>query len=207
MDTLSILDEIENVLKISAYPMNWPLGCGADFKGVWERKSGLVHLFERTVGGAFRAPVLTRGITDPTVRDLLDKNTYDTICEEVEMVEHVGVKFDPQDVFDGKQHRFFSAVLQIISVFSCFSMALSSIHHHRLQELLRLKLSPRIHLNFQDLSLKFRQTLIHNIVTGWLLSGLSPVNLHVICRLFMYGQENGCVSPIPTRFSGVSECQ
>ncbi|NLE00180.1 MAG: peptide chain release factor 3 [Fibrobacter sp.] len=102
MDTLSILDEIENVLKISAYPMNWPLGCGADFKGVWERKSGLVHLFERTVGGAFRAPVLTRGITDPTVRDLLDKNTYDTICEEVEMVEHVGVKFDPQDVFDGK---------------------------------------------------------------------------------------------------------
>ncbi len=102
LDTLAILDEIEQVLKISAYPMNWPLGSGIDFKGVWDRKTGLVHLFERTVGGAFRAPVATHGITDPTVRNLLDQSTYDKICEELAMVEEVGARFDLNDILGGK---------------------------------------------------------------------------------------------------------
>ncbi len=102
LDTLAILDEIEQVLEISAYPMNWPLGSGIDFKGVWERKTGLVHLFERTVGGAFRAPVATHGIADQNVRNLLDQNTYDRICEEMDMVEGAGARFDLGDVLVGK---------------------------------------------------------------------------------------------------------
>jgi len=102
LDTLAILDEIEQVLEISAYPMNWPLGSGIDFKGVWERKTGLVHLFERTVGGAFRAPVATHGIADQNVRNLLDQNTYDKICEEMAMVEGAGAKFDLVDILGGK---------------------------------------------------------------------------------------------------------
>lgn len=102
LDTLAILDEIEQVLKISAYPVNWPLGSGIDFKGVWDRKTGLVHLFERTTGGAFKAPVATHGITDESVRNLLDENTYQKICEEVEMVEQVGVQFNHDDVLRGK---------------------------------------------------------------------------------------------------------
>lgn len=102
LDTLAILDEIEQVLKISAYPVNWPLGSGVDFKGVWERKTGLVHLFERTVGGAFRAPVATHGINDPTVKNMLDENTYNKISEEVAMVEEVGAKFSIDDIFAGK---------------------------------------------------------------------------------------------------------
>lgn len=102
LDTLAILDEIEQVLEISAYPMNWPLGSGIDFKGVWERKTGLVHLFERTVGGAFRAPVATHGIADQNVRNLLDQNTYDRICEEMAMVEEAGAKFDLDDILGGK---------------------------------------------------------------------------------------------------------
>jgi peptide chain release factor 3 len=102
LDTLAILDEIEQVLKISTYPMNWPLGSGVDFKGVWDRKTGLVHLFERTVGGAFKAPVATHGISDRVVRNLLDQNTYERICEEVAVVEEVGVKFNPDDILEGK---------------------------------------------------------------------------------------------------------
>ncbi|HEX3019662.1 MAG TPA: hypothetical protein VHP36_05145 [Chitinispirillaceae bacterium] len=57
---------------------------------------------KRQSGGAFRAPVATHGITDPTVRNLLDVNTYDKICEEVAMVEQVGAQFDLGDIFAGK---------------------------------------------------------------------------------------------------------
>jgi peptide chain release factor 3 len=102
LDTLAIIDEIESVLHIGACPMNWPLGSGVDFKGLWDRDSKQVHLFERTVGGAYRAPVTTHGLADPFVRNLLDPAVYHTVCEEVDMIEHVGVKFTIEDVLHGK---------------------------------------------------------------------------------------------------------
>jgi len=102
LDTLAILDEIENVLKINAYPVNWPLGCGVDFKGVWDRRTGQAHLFERTVGGAYRAPVSTCGLDDPLIRDLLPERLYTTIAEELEMLDHAGAALDNDDIVAGR---------------------------------------------------------------------------------------------------------
>ena len=48
LDPLGLLDELESVLGIKAYPMNWPLGSGVTFKGVWDRQTRLAHMFERT---------------------------------------------------------------------------------------------------------------------------------------------------------------
>mgnify|MGYP000902695885 FL=1 len=63
-EPLELLDEIESVLKISACPMNWPLGTGFDFKGVWDRQTKMAHLFERTPGGAYRAHPDSEGDVD-----------------------------------------------------------------------------------------------------------------------------------------------
>ncbi len=102
LDTLALLDEIEQVLKIGAYPMNLPLGSGVDFKGVLDRRTGLAYFYERTPGGVYRAPVATHGLSDPIVRDSLSPTVYDTLCEEMEMVEHAGVSFSAEDVLAGK---------------------------------------------------------------------------------------------------------
>src|SRR6476469_4656581 len=56
LEPLALLDELERVLNIRAFPMNWPIGNGIDFKGVYDRMQKQVHLFERTAGGAYRAP-------------------------------------------------------------------------------------------------------------------------------------------------------
>src|SRR5216117_864356 len=64
-EPLSLLDELERVLGIGAFPVNWPIGNGADFKGVFDRLQRQVHLFERTVGGAYRAPVEIGSMSDP----------------------------------------------------------------------------------------------------------------------------------------------
>ena len=45
-DPLELLDELERVLSIGAYPMNWPLGTGFQFRGVFDRLARQVHLFE-----------------------------------------------------------------------------------------------------------------------------------------------------------------
>jgi peptide chain release factor 3 len=93
-EPLALLDELENVLGLSAYPVNWPLGAGTFFKGVWDRRTMTAHLFERTSGGAYRAPVSTGGLTDPLIRERLDEATYRQVCEEVELLEGAGTAYD-----------------------------------------------------------------------------------------------------------------
>lgn len=101
-DPLALVDELESVLGIGAYPMNWPLGTGITFKGIWDRQTKLAHLYERTPKGAFRAPVATSGLDDAIVHEQLDPETYRTVCEEVEMLESMGAPFDPEAVLAGK---------------------------------------------------------------------------------------------------------
>jgi peptide chain release factor 3 len=101
-EPLALLDQLEEVLGIQTYPVNWPLGTGIDFKGIWDRQTKLAHLFERTTGGAYRAPVMTAGLNDPIIRERLDDRTYAATCEELEILEAAGAEFCPQDVLNAK---------------------------------------------------------------------------------------------------------
>ena len=96
-----MLDELERVLSIKAFPVNWPIGTGPDFKGVFDRQQHQVHLFERTVGGQFRAPVSIGNLSDPVIRDRLDEQTFNKVTEELHMLEHAGESFDAAEVLAG----------------------------------------------------------------------------------------------------------
>src|SRR5215471_7932145 len=82
-EPLSLLDELERVLGIGAFPVNWPIGTGFGFRGVYDRRAKQVHLFERTVGGQFRAPVSVGGLHDPLIRSRLAEPTYHKVAEEL----------------------------------------------------------------------------------------------------------------------------
>ncbi len=101
-EPLELLDELERVLGISAYPVNWPLGTGSEFKGVWDRTTQLAHAFERTAGGAYRAPVATAGLDDPFIRQCLNETAYRQVREEIELLETAGADFDPAGLATGK---------------------------------------------------------------------------------------------------------
>jgi peptide chain release factor 3 len=100
--TLDLLDELENVLGIHAFPVNWPLGDGPRFKGVYDRENKQVHLFERTAHGAFRAPVSVSGIGDENVKSAIDENVYRQVCDELELLEGAGADFDVGKVLGGE---------------------------------------------------------------------------------------------------------
>jgi peptide chain release factor 3 len=100
-EPLELLDELEKVLGISAFPVNWPLGTGPNFRGVYDRLSKQVHLFERTKAGAYQAPVQVVGIDDPAIRARLDESVYTTVREEIEMLEGAGASFDEESVLAG----------------------------------------------------------------------------------------------------------
>ncbi|HTL58860.1 MAG TPA: peptide chain release factor 3 [Candidatus Limnocylindrales bacterium] len=101
-DPLSLLDELERVLGIAAYPVNWPLGDGQDFRGVFDRKGKLVHFFERVPGGEYRAPVSVHGLSDPVVRNQMAPDVYARTVEELAMLDGAGARFDHEAVLAGE---------------------------------------------------------------------------------------------------------
>ena len=101
-DPIALMDELEAVLGIKSCAMNWPLGNGIDFRGVYDRAEKKVHLFERVVGGKYRAAVNVTGLDDPLVREKLDEHTYKTVREQIEMIEIAGAEFDHEQVLAGK---------------------------------------------------------------------------------------------------------
>jgi peptide chain release factor 3 len=99
---LELCDELESVLGIQAYPLNWPLGDGPEFKGVYDRQSRQVHLFERTQAGAYRAPVAVSDIHDEAVRHVVAPDVYQRVCNELELLDGAGADFGLSRVLAGE---------------------------------------------------------------------------------------------------------
>jgi peptide chain release factor 3 len=99
---LSLLDELERVLGIGAFPVNWPIGNGFEFQGVFDRRTHQVYLFERTVGGQYRAPVTIGTFGDPLIRGRLSAETFAQVSEELEVLQGAGETFDQASVLAGK---------------------------------------------------------------------------------------------------------
>ena len=100
--SMDLLDELESVLGIHAFPVNWPLGDGPRFRGVYDREQKQVHLFERTIHGAYRAPVSVKGIGDESVKAAMEDATYQQVCDELELLEGAGADFDLAKVLAGE---------------------------------------------------------------------------------------------------------
>jgi len=102
LEPLALIDELESVLGIGAYAMNYPLGTGFEFKGLFDRQNKNVHLFEKTSGGMFKAPVSISDINNEIVKEKLSSEEYEKFIEELEMLDTAGEQFDPQGIVEGK---------------------------------------------------------------------------------------------------------
>jgi peptide chain release factor 3 len=106
-EPLALLDELEQILGLGAYCMNWPLGTGPGFIGLFDRREHQVHLFEKTIGGMFRAPVSVMGLDDEIVHSRLDERTLHHTKEELEMLAGAGESFDAAAINAGKKTPVF----------------------------------------------------------------------------------------------------
>ncbi len=102
-NALELLDELEAVLGLQSSPVIWPLGNGPSFRGVFDRRTREVHLFERVPGGKFQAPVNVTSLDDPAVRDKLDDYTYGEVKEQLAMLDGAGHPFNLAAVQAGQQ--------------------------------------------------------------------------------------------------------
>ena len=102
-NALELLDELEQVLGLQSSPVIWPLGNGPSFRGVFDRRSREVHLFERVAGGKYQAPVTVSNLADPVLREKFDDYTFNQVTEQLAMLDGAGHTFDLAAVRAGQQ--------------------------------------------------------------------------------------------------------
>jgi peptide chain release factor 3 len=105
-EPLDLLAEIEAVLGIAAVPVNWPIGDGEQFRGVYHRPRRQVYLFERTERGAHRAPLAVGSLDDPAVARTLTRDLgeprYRRLRDEIELLDGAGEPLDPDRIARGE---------------------------------------------------------------------------------------------------------
>jgi peptide chain release factor 3 len=101
-EPLQLLGELEEVLGIGAYPMNWPIGDGPDFRGVFDRRDRQLHLFDRTERGEREAPVTVMGPEDPTLEAILPAQQLARLREEIELLDMAGEAFEEERFYRGE---------------------------------------------------------------------------------------------------------
>ena len=101
-DPFELMEEIENVLGIKSYPMNWPIGSGADFKGVYDRKRKLVEVFNGGNHGQTEVESIEGSVDDPIFGELLGVGLHDKLKEDIELLDIAGDKFDSSKVNKGE---------------------------------------------------------------------------------------------------------
>ena len=101
-DPFELLEDIELELGIKSYPMNWPIGVGKDFKGVYDRKEEKVIIFEGGNHGQNEVKETIIDISDENIQNVLGENLYEKLMEDIELLDIAGDDFSEEKVRVGE---------------------------------------------------------------------------------------------------------
>jgi peptide chain release factor 3 len=106
-EAFELIDEIEQELGLQTYAVNWPIGMGDRFQGVFDRRDRKIHLFERRDHGSKVAQDTVLDLGDPRLETLLEPELYHQLKEELEILDEIGLDFDLAQVHAGKMTPMF----------------------------------------------------------------------------------------------------
>lgn len=100
-DPFELIDEIENVLGIRTCPINWPIGSGKNFKGVYDRNTKTISRFLPSDNG-HKIEAIEAKLGDSGLDDLITKEYHDILVDEIELLDGASDEFDLEKVREGK---------------------------------------------------------------------------------------------------------
>ncbi len=98
-DPLSLCEEVERELGIDTYAVNWPIGCGKEFQGVYDREKASI-LFFSAEGRGKKAASVEVDLDDPAAANYIGEARWQSLREEVELLG-AGRDFDTKAVRAG----------------------------------------------------------------------------------------------------------
>ncbi|MGB2192337.1 MAG: peptide chain release factor 3 [Luminiphilus sp.] len=100
-DPIELVDEVEEVLGIAGAPINWPIGMGRDFSGVYNLYTDTIHRYQPGDGSALAEEDLIAGLDSDEARALLAEE-YDNFVEEIELVRGASHEFSLEAFLAGQ---------------------------------------------------------------------------------------------------------
>ena len=101
-DTFDLLDDIEKELGIATCPVNWPIGSGKTFKGVYDRQKKEVELFSGTQKGTTIGEVEKCDVKNPDLDGLIGSGAKAALLDEIERLDGASAEFDQELVEKGE---------------------------------------------------------------------------------------------------------
>ena len=101
-DPFELMQQIEDELGIKSYPVNWPIGSGKEFKGVYERHNKIIQVFNGGNHGQTEVETVRGNVEDEVFRDLLGDVLHDKLIEDIELLDIAGDQFDLSKVRKGE---------------------------------------------------------------------------------------------------------
>ena len=102
MDIFELLDDIETELGIATCPINWPIGSGQRFKGVYDRQTKEIELFSDTKKGTTQGQVKKIPLDSEEAELLIDEDQRMQLLEEIDLQDGAGAEFDQELVSKGE---------------------------------------------------------------------------------------------------------
>lgn len=101
-DPYELMEEIEQELGVETCAVNWPIGSGKDFKGVYERESQQVIRFVPVDAGRKEVKTKIYEATDNSLKDEIGNDYYSILQDDIELLDGAGVEFDLERVQKGE---------------------------------------------------------------------------------------------------------
>jgi peptide chain release factor 3 len=109
-DPLDLMNEVENILQIHSSAINWPIGSGKEFAGVYDRRSHKCLLFTKTsVGGARKVDITRYVLSSPELARSVDSEQLDKLKQDLELLEIAGNPFTREQFLAGEVTPVFFA--------------------------------------------------------------------------------------------------
>ena len=100
-DPIDLVDEVEEVLGIAGAPINWPIGMGRDFRGVYNLYTDTIHCFQQGQGAVLADENLISGLDSEGARALLG-DEYQDFVDQVELVRGASHEFSLTAFLEGQ---------------------------------------------------------------------------------------------------------
>jgi len=97
-----LMAEIESTLGIRACPVNWPIGNGTDFKGVYNRSKSRIELFTNSGHGQNTVVSDIGGIDDEKFVGTLGEHLLGELRDDIELLDAAGDQFDIEKIKKGE---------------------------------------------------------------------------------------------------------
>ncbi len=100
-DPFDLMDEIESVLGIKTCPMNWPIGNGKNFRGVYDRRTRHIHAFTAFANGQKEVDDTDLTLDSPELVGIIGDELNEKLLEDVELLDGASNEFDIKEVTAG----------------------------------------------------------------------------------------------------------